>query len=194
MSAPDKSSAEFFEAKYQAAPNADPWGFATAEYELRRRDTVMQALAGRRYTRAFEPGCSIGVLTERLATLCDAVEACDFSPTAAAAATVRCAGLPGVTVRCAALTGREAWAEFDLVVLCEIGYYFPATAWKRLVDGMVLAMRPGTVLLASHWLGCSEDHVQSGDEVHAALAHPLLQRTWSERHEGFRIERWIRAG
>ena len=196
MSEPDTSSADFFEAKYQAAPENDPWNFATAEYELRRYDAVLQALAGKRYARAFEPGCSVGVLTERLAALCHAVDACDFSQTAAAKAATRCAALPNVAVRCAALTAHEDWAAFDLIVLCEIGYYFTANAWHELVETMVLGMQPGTVLLASHWLGWSNDHVQNGDAVHHAIRHPLLQRTLSERHgdgqEGFQLERWTR--
>ncbi len=74
----DQSSAEFFEAKYRAAADGDPWKFATRDYELRRYDAVMRALGGRRYARGFEPGCSVGVLTERLATVCDEVDACDF--------------------------------------------------------------------------------------------------------------------
>jgi cyclopropane fatty-acyl-phospholipid synthase-like methyltransferase len=193
MTQRDTSSAEFFEAKYHSAPDADPWKFATSEYELRRYDAVMQALTNRRYRYAFEPGCSVGVLTERLATLCDKVDSCDFSITAAAAAKARCEHLPAVTVRCAALTASEPWATFDLVVLCEIGYYFTSTKWKELVETMVLAMQPGAVLLASHWLGCSNDHIQSGDTVHMALQHPLLQLTLSERHQGFRLERWTRT-
>jgi SAM-dependent methyltransferase len=193
MSEPYKSSPEFFEAKYRAATDGDPWKFATADYELRRYDAVMAALAGRRYAHAFEPGCSVGVLTERLATICDTVDACDFSPTAVAAAVGRCSDLPGVTVRCATLAAEQPWDDFDLIVLCEIGYYFTPKAWQELVETMALGMRPGAALLASHWLGCSKDHVQSGNDVHAALRHSLLQRTLSERHEGFRLERWIRA-
>jgi hypothetical protein len=193
MSGPNPSSPSFFEAKYRAAADADPWKFATAAYELQRYDTIMHALAGRRYARAFEPGCSVGILSERLATVCDAVDACDFAPTAVAAAKVRCGRLPGVTVACRALTAEECWAAFDLIVLCEIGYYFAAAAWRELVESMVPGMQPGTVLLASHWLGSSKDHVQTGDAVHVALRHRLLERTLSERHEGFCLERWTRT-
>ena len=193
MSAPKTSTADFFEAKYKSAPDADPWKFATAAYELERYDAVLKALSGRRYTHAFEPGCSVGVLTERLATIADRVDASDFSPTAVAAASARCAHLPGVSVRCATLDTNQPWADFDLVVICEIGYYFSPETWAEMVESMVLGMHPGSILLASHWLGTSNDHVQSGDAVHDAIVNPLLQRTLSERHEGFRLERWIRT-
>ena len=194
MTEMNPSSAEFFEAKYRDAVDTDPWHFATAEYELRRYDAVLRALEGRRYSHAFEPGCSIGVLTERLASRCDAVDACDFSATAAAAAADRCALLTGVSVSCAAFTGQESWEKFDLIILCEIGYYFSAEAWRHLVEHMVIGMRPETVLIASHWLGRSRDHTQSGDAVHEALLHPLLRSTLSERHDGFRLDRWTRTG
>jgi 2-polyprenyl-3-methyl-5-hydroxy-6-metoxy-1,4-benzoquinol methylase len=192
MSHPDPSSAAFFEAKYQTASNGDPWHFATARYELQRYNAIIDALDGQRYARCFEPGCSVGVLTERLATVCDAVDACDFSPTAVTIAQQRCTHLPGVTIRCSALSVNVAWSEYSLIVLCEIGYYFTARQWQALVTAMVHSMRPGTVLLASHWLGTSKDHRQSGDAVHAALVHPHLHRTSTQHHEGFRLERWTR--
>lgn len=192
----DTSSAEFFEAKYRTAEDADPWQFASAAYEQQRYDAILYALSGRRYQCAFEPACSVGVLTARLASLCDQVIACDFSETAVAAAQARCAQLPNVTVRCRALTAEETWSSYDLITLCEIGYYFAADEWRHLVDRMVNGMQPGTVLLASHWLGTSADHVQGGSAVHQALQHPLLAQSLHERHEhqngGFLLERWTR--
>jgi len=98
---PSPTSADFFEAKYQANP--DPWDFASSATELFRYDTTIAALGSRRYRHAFEPACSLGVLTARLATVCDRVSAFDFSPTAAAQAADRCAALPNVDIRCASI-------------------------------------------------------------------------------------------
>ena len=193
MSGPDPSSADFFEAKYQRAADSDPWQFATASYEVQRYEAIMQALNGRRYSRAFEPGCSVGVLTEQLATVCDQVDAYDFSLTAVAAAKARCAHLPGVAIHCEALSSDAPWASFELIVLSEIGYYFTAGDWRELIKAMVDQMQPGTVLLASHWLGTSADHVQTGAAVHAAIGDLLLRRTLLQQHPGFRLERWIRV-
>jgi hypothetical protein len=47
----------FFEAKYRE--NSDPWAFASNDYEQNRYSEILYALDGRRYRRAFEPGCSI---------------------------------------------------------------------------------------------------------------------------------------
>ncbi len=185
------SSPAFFEAKYQK--EADPWSFSSKPSELFRYDCIIGALAHQRYVSAFEPGCSVGVLTERLALLCDHVHALDFSATAAARARERCACLPHVTVECASMPDVLPSATTDLLVLSEIGYYFPLAEWMALAKSMIEPLRPGTTVLAAHWLGYSKDHTLSGDEVHAALlALPSLALDHSERHPTFRLDRLVR--
>ena len=187
----DKSSATFFEAKYRA--KADPWDFAHSPYELARYDAVMAAVSGRRYRRTFEPGCAVGVLTERLAAISDSVQACDFSETAVGRARARCADLPNVTITCGALAMDTSFRGFDLIVVSEIGYYFKLPTWIEMASRFAASMDPGATLLASHWLGQSKDHRISGDAVHEALrASPLLRVTHEERHEAFRLDRFVR--
>jgi protein-L-isoaspartate O-methyltransferase len=55
----------------------DPWGFGTRWYEQRKYALTVAALPDRRYHRAFEPGCSVGVLTSVLATRCEGILATD---------------------------------------------------------------------------------------------------------------------
>ena len=184
----DTTSAEFFEAKYQAA--RDPWNFSSSAYEGGRYDATMRMLEGRAYQRALEPGCSIGVLTERLAAICDRVEAIEISPTAVAEARERCRDLQDVHIECAALPE----GSFDLILLSEIGYYFAAEALATLCEQLIGRLRASGTLLAAHWLGTSEDHVLTGDRVHEILGGVrglVLER--SERHTGFRLDRWGRA-
>ena len=57
----------YFDRKYAFDP--DPWGFATSAYEADKYRATLAALPRARYRRALEVGCSIGVLTERLAEL-----------------------------------------------------------------------------------------------------------------------------
>ena len=185
------SSPAFFEAKYQK--RADPWSFSSRPSELFRDDHIMDALAERRYASAFEPGCSIGVLTGRLASVCDHVHALDFSATAAARAGERCAGLPNVMVECASIPDVLPSATTDLLVLSEIGYYLSLAEWTSLAEAMIKPLRSGATILAAHWLGYSEDHTLSGDEVHSALlALPSLMLDYSERHPTFRLDRLVR--
>ncbi len=186
------STSAFFESLYQA--DADPWRFGSDPTELARYSAILGALAPHRYGRAFEPGCSVGVLTERLAMVCDAVEAIDFSQTALDRARNRCAHLGHVTFTCASLPERLPVAGFDLLVLSEIGYYFSETEWQRLAGEIIAAAASGTTLLACHWLGQSPDHQLSGDAVHAVLhANNLLHHEHAERHSTFRLDRWRRV-
>jgi cyclopropane fatty-acyl-phospholipid synthase-like methyltransferase len=196
MSTVATTSAAFFQAKYQV--DVDPWNFAADDYEQARYRTILQALSHQHYHLAWEPGCSVGVLTEQLAGLCDGVDACDFAEAAVEQARQRCAHLPGVQVRCASLTDDAAVRSYDLVVLSEIGYYFTAEEWRFQIERIASCMQPGATLLAAHWLGYSADHIQGGDDVHASLMRlGLLKHEHGERHEvaggGFRLDRWSRA-
>jgi hypothetical protein len=57
--------ADSFEALYHGNP--DPWNFVGSAYERARYAATLAALPKSSYTSAFEPGCSIGELTARLA-------------------------------------------------------------------------------------------------------------------------------
>ena len=185
------SSADFFEGKYAREP--DPWSFASDSYENFRYDRTLAALAHRRYHRGFEPGCSIGVLTGKLASVCDMVEAIDFSSTAIAHARVRCSSFSNIAFRCQSLPERLPVSGFDLLVLSEIGYYFTSEAWRDMCNELTAPMIPGSILLGVHWLGHSADHRISGDTVHTILhAQPTLKLEFAERHDTFRLERWVR--
>ena len=187
----DTTSEQFFERKYR--DNSDPWSFATSDYEQQRYAAIVAALAGRRYERAFEPGCSIGVLTEAVAKLCDAVEAVEISATAAKLARERCASLPNVSVRCSAVDAAIP-ASYDLLVFSEIGYYFSREDLRAVMAGCVASLRESGTVLAAHWLGTSRDHILSGDAVHEVIASTRgLILEHSERHEHFRLDRWRKS-
>lgn len=189
--ATDTSSEQFFEAKYAAC--ADPWQFATSRYERERYAAIVGALGGRRYRRAFEPGCSIGILTFKLAAMCDAIEAMDISPTAAARARKRCEAFGHVTVAQGKLPADVPAGFFDLIVFSEIGYYFEPAVLAQIGAQLVDHLNSHGVFLAAHWLGDSPDHRLKGDQVHALLGGlPGIERTLAEKHGQFRIERWIR--
>ena len=185
-------SQDFFESKYQA--DSDPWRFADSPYERNRYAEIVNALSGHRFHRAFEPGCSIGALTELLAPVCDTVLAFDISPTAAARAQARCARFPGVTVRVGSLPADIPDGRFDLIVFSEIGYYFDRTTLVSLVTNLLTRLQPGGTLLAAHWLGSSPDHILSGDDVHECLSKALgpPPAETSQCFEGFRLDVWRR--
>jgi len=57
----------------------DPWDSASSEYERRKSDGTLGALARLQYPNCQEADCSIGVLSARLADRCDMLTALDLS-------------------------------------------------------------------------------------------------------------------
>jgi len=187
----DTTTRAFFESVYAASE--DPWSFATDPYELGRYRHIVSLLGDRTFAHGFEPGCSVGVLTELLAPHCRHLLAMDISGIAVGRAQARCAALPQVEVRQGALPDDGPAGAVDLVVLSEIGYYFDEPALSAVVARMAERMTTDGVLIAAHWTGHSPDHVLSGHEVHRLLdAAPGLRRISGESRPGYLIGRYHR--
>lgn len=179
--------ADYFSRMY--ADNDDPWGFRTRWYERRKREVTLAALTRPRYRRAFEPGCSIGVLTQGLATRCDELIATDLD--AAAVSVARSAMPEHSHVRLSTLSVPTQWptGTFDLVVLSELGYYLDPADLLMLLTRSVESLEVGGTLLAVHWRHPVADYPQTGDAVHGALmAMPGLVPAVSHLEEDFRLD------
>ncbi len=180
---------ESFDRMYRR--EGDPWDFADSDYEQHRYRCSIQALHRVRYRRCFEPGCSIGVLTAKLADRCDEVIACDASAAAIEAARHRLAAHTNVELHTATLPEWWPTGRFDLVVFSELGYYWDVAELEPLVDRLADTVEPGGELLAVHWLGESGDHLLHGNDVHriltARLGVPEVRHVETGR---FVLERW----
>jgi SAM-dependent methyltransferase len=193
MSEHSKVSQAAFEAKYRES--GDPWNFDGSRYERNRYELTLRSLMRPRYRRAFEPACSIGVLTAALAERCDEVHAIDIAPSAVVGARKRCASLPGVSISCADLAAQCPAGPFDLIVFSELGYYFTQPRLTRIAESLSAAMAAGGELISVHWLGTSEDHLLQGVQVHAILNEALTKAcAWIKgaRYPGFLIDTWRR--
>ncbi|ONH28660.1 SAM-dependent methyltransferase [Pseudofrankia asymbiotica] len=155
----------YFDRLYAASD--DPWGFRDRWYERRKRALTMALLPDARYGTAYEPGCSIGLLTAELAGRCDRLLATDIAPAAVEAARHRTRDLPHVDVQVAALPADWPPGGHDLVVLSEVGYYLDRPAAADLAHRA--AGTAGT-LLAVHWRPDVGDYPLGGDDVHDLLA------------------------
>lgn len=179
--------AEYFEQLY--AEHDDPWGFTERWYEQRKRALLLASLPRPRFARAFEPGCSIGVLTAELAPRCDALLAADVSERAVAAATARLAGAPGVVLEQRLVPGEWPEGSFDLVVLSEVGYYCAAPDLEALAARAAASLTRDGVLVACHWRHRVSDYPVSGDAVHEVLrAQPRLAVLAEHVEEDFRLD------
>jgi SAM-dependent methyltransferase len=159
-------SSEYFDKLY--AEHEDPWGLSTRWYERRKYDLTLASLPRQHYHNGFEPGCSIGVLTERLAGRCDHLLAMDVSNASLARAASR--GFPP-TVRFERGAIPHDWPneEFDLIVLSEVGYYLSPADFDLVIEQTKRTLTADGHLVAVHWRPDVIDYPRSGDEVHAAL-------------------------
>lgn len=181
-----------FEAMYRAQD--DPWAFATSPYERDKYARTLAALGPGRYGRALELGCSIGVLTARLADRCDALVAVDAAPTAVAQARARLAGRAGVELATAVIPEALPRGPWDLVVASEILYYFAAEPLAALLDELERDLRPGGRLLAVHWRPPTRTYPLRGDAVHDLLhRRPGLSAIHGETHERYRLDLFERV-
>ncbi len=157
----------YFDRMYEASP--DPWGFTSRWYERRKYALTLAMLPRERYDHAFEPGCSIGVMTEQLASRCTRLLACDAAEAAVRSAARRTAGHPGVRVEQRVLPRDWPPGRFDLMVFSEILYYFGGDDLQRVLDRSVAALPPGGTLLAVHWRHPVPEYPRSGDDVNEVL-------------------------
>lgn len=182
---------EYFEEMYSRDP--DPWGFETRWYERRKYNLCMAALPEPRYRSAFEPGCSVGVLSESLAERCDSLLAADLLAPPLERARKRLAVFDHVRVE--QLSVPQDWPcgdSFDLVVLSELAYYFDAATLGRIIGLANGSLDRGGTLLGAHWRGIT-DYPLSGDEAHALIgASPCLELVAHFEQAEFLVDVWCK--
>lgn len=171
MTAP---GSDYFDGVYDGAD--DPWGFADHWYEQRKRALTLAALPSARYRSAFEPACSVGLLSEALAGRCDALLSSDVVERAVQLARGRLAGHAHVRVERRGLPADWPVGEtYDLVVLSEFGYYLSSQDWDRVIAATVASLAPDGVVLLCHWRHPAVEHITPAEQVHAAaLSSPAL--------------------
>jgi SAM-dependent methyltransferase len=158
---------DYFDQMYTASP--DPWGMRTRWYEARKYAISVAMLPRRSYRAAFEPGCSVGVLSGMLAPRCDRLLSCDTALAAVKTAAEHTACFPNVTVEHRKIPRDWPPGRFDLIVFSEFLYYFAGRDLDGVLDLAVGALRPAGTLLAVHWRHPVTGYPRGGDEVHAAL-------------------------
>lgn len=148
----------------------DPWGFTSRWYERRKYAITLATLPDERYGDAFEPGCSIGVLSELLARRCDRLLCTDVARDAVARAGKRLAGLNHVRVEQRRVPQQWPPGEWDLIVLSELLYYLSEPDSADVLTRARESLRPDGILLAAHWRHPVADYPRQGDDVHRQLA------------------------
>jgi 2-polyprenyl-3-methyl-5-hydroxy-6-metoxy-1,4-benzoquinol methylase len=180
--------AQHFERLYRENP--DPWRFTTSLYEEQKYEATLSALGSRRFRMALEVGCSIGVLTNRLAARCDTLTGLDFAPSAVAAARARCARLPGVTIEQAQVPRQWPAGSFDLILFSEVLYFLDKSDLADTCAHTLRSLLPGGLVLLVNYTGETDDPL-SGDEAALSFieaAAPTLQPILQRRESHYRLD------
>ncbi len=180
-------SEDYFERLY--AERDDPWAYETSPYEEAKYDATLGALPRPRYASALEIGCSIGVLTERLAARCGRLLALDGAARALEHARARCRALGHVRFQERTVPASFPDGLFDLVLLSEVGYYLSPPDLNRLRERLVQHLGPGGHLVLVHWLAPVPGCALTGDEVHASfLADARFRPLAAHRQPQYRLD------
>jgi 2-polyprenyl-3-methyl-5-hydroxy-6-metoxy-1,4-benzoquinol methylase len=177
-----------FEQLYHANP--DPWNFATSAYEQQKYDATLEVLGTRRFMRALEVGCSIGVLTERLAERCEQLIGVDFAPSAIAPARERCAPYPGVTIEQMQVPQQWPEGQFDLILFSEVLYFLNESDLMAICAHTTGSVVPGGRVLLVNYTGVTDDP-GSGESAAAFFIRetaPTLQTILQRRDPQYRLD------
>lgn len=184
------TSHSYFEEMYR--DDADPWGFESSPYEQRKYALTVASLPRSRYRSAYEPGCSVGVLSELLAARCDRLLSSDIVPSALQRAESRVRHKAHVQIQKRAIPDQWPSGLFDLVVLSEIAYYFDVTDLCRVMACVIDSTTPGAHVVGVHWRG-ETDYPLTGEQSHRIIGDTLAFVTVVHHiEEEFVLDIWER--
>ncbi|MGB3239998.1 MAG: SAM-dependent methyltransferase [Geitlerinemataceae cyanobacterium] len=178
----------YFEELYREDP--DPWQFATSTYEAEKYAATIAALPKKHYGSGWEIGGSIGILTEKLASRCDALLSIDVSETAQAQAIDRCRSLPQVQFEIMRFPQQQPQEVFDLIVVSEVGYYWGWDDLRQARQSIFDRLELGGHLLLVHWTQ-ETNYPLRGDEVHDTFLEWVptkLRSLEARRAEKYRLD------
>lgn len=181
----------YLDAVYRRGPSPEPlhrhW------LERRTRNLVLAALPRGFYERVFEPGCSNGELSLRLADRCHELLACDSSERAVELARRRLVRKPNVRLMQAHVPEQWPRGRFDLILFNELGRHLAPGDLQRLIDLARVALADHGTLLACHRRGSGAGRPLSGDQVHEHLRSALgLPRLLYHEEADLLLEAWGR--
>jgi protein-L-isoaspartate O-methyltransferase len=182
---------EYFREMYRGS--ADPWSLAERWYEERKYALTLAALPARRYRRAFEPGCSVGVLSARLAGRCDELLSWDREAAAVEQAALRLRTCPNAHAAAGTVPGQWPDGAYDLIVLSEVLYYLGTAELERTARAATASLEPGGHLVVAHWRHPVAEHAHSAEHVHGVIgAQAGLARLARHEEPDFLLEVYVR--
>ena len=183
----------YFEALYSF--NSDPWDFENSSYEHDKYRASIDIFNNHTFKNGLEIGCSIGVQTCYFAKICKELLAVDISNIAVGEAKKRCSAFSNITIKALDITKYFPTGNFDLITLCEVGYYFDKKTLFEVFESIEQNLISGGNLLFVHWTSYVPKYPLSGDLVHTYFEHfiqnkPSWQEEFNNQSRLFRIQLW----
>ena len=182
----------YFEKLY--SKSKDPWDFSSSTYEKDKYKLSINFLGKNMFDRALEIGCSIGIFTKMLAKKCSSLLAIDISSIAVKCAKNYCKDVTNVEIKQTDIIKEFPAQSFDLITLCEVGYYFEKIDFFYLLDTIYNSLNSNGTLLLVHWTPFVSEYPLTGLEVHnmtkkhyADFAITLVE---DEQYDYFQISKW----
>lgn len=179
---------EHFEAVY--ANNPDPWNYRTSAYEQAKYAATLAALPDQQFRRAFDIGCSIGVLTEKLAKRCDEILAVDVVESALVQAREACAHAPHVAFARMRIPNEWPNGRFDLIVMSEVLCYLEPSDIRSTAANCLRSMGSKATIVLVNFLSPNK-HPCYADEAVMLFCAALKGRcelTVAHRENRYRLD------
>ena len=182
--------------------SSDPWAYTSNFDEISKFRTTIRCLPKVQFKNAFEIGCAIGVLSQKLANKCDRLLSVDYSEVGLEEARKRCAGLPQVRFEQMQIPQQFPTEKFDLILFSEVGYYLTIPDLLITKQKIIDQLLPGGYLLMVHFRSQVESFILNGDIVHDTfiqdsaqflkhLGDPRKQKFWIDirgYHKRYRMD------
>ncbi|MGO2035627.1 MAG: PIG-L family deacetylase [Brevibacterium sp.] len=159
-----RTAAAVFDAVH--ADRDDPWSVTDSAYERAKRDMLLGHLPQDHYSHILELGCSIGVLSRKLAEHARWVTAIDASRKALDRAEQQVPEGSGISFVHGTIPFEWPAGSFDCVVLSETGFYLSRHQLHRTLQRIDACTAPRFTLVLCHLRGEIEDWPLDADEVH----------------------------
>lgn len=179
--------AEYFERRY--ATGGDLWRNDASHERDRDIESTLGVLPQSIYGNGLELGCSVGEMTEHLASYCRKLTAVDCADSALSIAKERCRCLGNVTFKKALIPHDFPVDRFDLITMCDMGYYLSLTDLYTSFDLMTATLQREGHLLLVHRRGQIDDGPLDAETVHDYVRrYPGLESMVSVTHADYLLD------
>lgn len=162
----DKNSLDqqYFDTLYNNNP--DPWNFEKSIYEHTKFEAINNLIGDSSYKSGLELGCSIGVQTKYLAKCCKKLKAVDISESAIKKAKNLNLIAEDVHFETLDIATNFPEGNYDLVTMCEIGYYFDKKTLTELFEKIHSNLNKNGSFVMVHWSSFVREYPLTGKQVH----------------------------